>query len=183
MVIFGVRVVCALRNLKCSIIGWPEKPILPVTLTPSLRVVTAANAMPVSMTWLLDAVEAPQEIEMPPRAAEFAVGDRLQADLFLLLDDVLDLAVFDRLQLGGAVISPLARRSRACFQRGGPQQAADMIGAERRSWFVACVHSSNYPHTSSAISTIMRSFAHSSSSASTLPSSVEAKPHCGDRQS
>src|SRR5262249_20299228 len=33
------------------------------------------------------------------------------------------------------------------------------------------------PHTSSASSTIIRSFAHCSSSASTLPSSVEAKPH------
>ena len=39
------------------------------------------------------------------------------------------------------------------------------------------------PHTSSAISTIMRSFAHCSSSARILPSSLEAKPHCGDRQS
>src|SRR4249920_1577131 len=39
------------------------------------------------------------------------------------------------------------------------------------------------PHTSPATSTIMRSFAHCSSSASTLPSSVEAKPHCGDRHS
>src|SRR5918992_5045108 len=39
------------------------------------------------------------------------------------------------------------------------------------------------PHTSSESSTIIRSFAHCSSSASTLPSSVEAKPHCGDRQS
>ena len=39
------------------------------------------------------------------------------------------------------------------------------------------------PHTSSATSTIIRSFAHCSSSASTLPSSVEAKPHCGDRHS
>jgi len=29
----------------------------------------------------------------------------------------------------------------------------------------------------------MRSFAHCSSSDKTLPSSVEAKPHCGDRQS
>src|SRR5262249_38499940 len=37
------------------------------------------------------------------------------------------------------------------------------------------------PHTSSASSTIIRSFAHCSSSPSTLPSSVEAKPHCGDR--
>ena len=39
------------------------------------------------------------------------------------------------------------------------------------------------PQTSRATSPIMRSFAHSSSSASVLPSSVEAKPHCGDRQS
>src|SRR5581483_5894382 len=39
------------------------------------------------------------------------------------------------------------------------------------------------PQISSASSTIMRSFAHCSSSASTLPSSVEAKPHCGDRHS
>jgi rare lipoprotein A len=39
------------------------------------------------------------------------------------------------------------------------------------------------PQTSSAISTIIRSLAHCSSSASVLPSSVEAKPHCGDRPS
>src|SRR5437868_547544 len=39
------------------------------------------------------------------------------------------------------------------------------------------------PQTSSASSTIIRSLAHCSSSASTLPSSVEAKPHCGERQS
>jgi rare lipoprotein A len=39
------------------------------------------------------------------------------------------------------------------------------------------------PQISSAISTIMPSLAHCSSSASRLPSSVEAKPHCGDRQS
>ena len=51
---------------------------------------------------LFDAVEAPQKIEVPPRAAEFAVGDRLQAGRLLLLDDVLDGAVFHRLQLGGA---------------------------------------------------------------------------------
>jgi uncharacterized protein involved in cysteine biosynthesis len=38
-------------------------------------------------------------------------------------------------------------------------------------------------HTSSASSTTIRSFAHCSSSASTLPSSVEAKPHCGDKAS
>ena len=47
----------------------------------------------------LDAVEHAEEIEMPPGAAEFAVGDELEPDLFLLLDDLLDLAVLDFLQL------------------------------------------------------------------------------------
>src|SRR5258705_4411638 len=36
-----------------------------------------------------------------------------------------------------------------------------------------------YPHTSFDRSTIILSLAHCSSSASTLPSSVDAKPHCG----
>src|SRR5262249_17071038 len=40
-----------------------------------------------------------------------------------------------------------------------------------------------YPHTSFERSTIIFSFAHCSSSASTLPSSVEAKPHCGESAS
>ena len=79
----------------------------------------------------LDAVETPEEIEVPPGAAELAVGDRLEPDLLLLLDDALDLAVLDRLELGG-VISPLARCSRASFSAGRTQQAADVIGAERR---------------------------------------------------
>ena len=125
----------------------------------------------------LDAVEAPEEIEMPPRAAELAVGDGLQADVFLALDDALDLAVFDRLQVGGRDLALGALLARLA-QRGGAQQAADMIGAERR---LGALHV--LPHTSSAISTIMRSFAHWSSSASVLPSSVEAKPHCGDSAS
>ena len=43
----------------------------------------------------LDAVEALVEVEMPPGAAELAVGRELEADLLLLLDDLLDLAVLD----------------------------------------------------------------------------------------
>ena len=39
------------------------------------------------------------------------------------------------------------------------------------------------PHTSRDRSTIIFSFAHWASSVRTLPSSVEAKPHCGERQS
>ncbi len=79
----------------------------------------------------LDAVEPPQEVEMPPRAAEFAVGDRLQPGRFLFLDDVLDGAVLDRLERGGVDLAFGALLARL-FQRGRPQQAADMIGAERR---------------------------------------------------
>jgi hypothetical protein len=45
------------------------------------------------------AVEAAEEIEMPPRAAELAVGGELQAARFLVGDDLLDLGVFDRPQL------------------------------------------------------------------------------------
>src|SRR6266852_8685895 len=40
----------------------------------------------------------------------------------------------------------------------------------------------DFPHTSSESSAIIASFAHCSSSARIFPSSVEAKPHCGDRQ-
>ena len=69
-----------------------------------------------------------------------------------------------------------------------------MIGAERRLVRYASRHAERHPSTPAPVArcgecsptsriTIMRSFAHCSSSASTLPSSVEAKPHCGDRQS
>src|SRR5476649_1690483 len=34
------------------------------------------------------------EIEMPPGAAEFAIGRELETDIGLFLDDLLDLAVF-----------------------------------------------------------------------------------------
>src|SRR5262249_23622857 len=119
-----------------------------------------------------------QEIEVPPRAAELTVGDRLQADLFLLLDDALDLAILDRLERSGVDLS-LGMLFARLLERGWPQQTADMVGAERR----ACSLAHARPHISSATSTIILSFAHCSSSARILPSSVEAKPHCGDRQS
>ena len=79
----------------------------------------------------LDAVEAPQEIEMPPRAAKLAVGDRLQSGRLLLFDDVLDFAILDRLEFGGADLAFGALLARG-FPRRRPQQAADMIGAKRR---------------------------------------------------
>ena len=79
----------------------------------------------------LDALQAPEKIEMPPGAAEFAVGRELQAHLGLFLDDLLDLAVFDVFQRGSGNLA--FGEFRAClFQRRGAQQAADHVGAERR---------------------------------------------------
>jgi hypothetical protein len=68
---------------------------------------------------------------VPRRAAELAVGGGLEPDLALHGDYRLDRGVLDRAHVvrvqppGGEV---LARGE----QRIGPQQAADVIGAERR---------------------------------------------------
>ena len=79
----------------------------------------------------LGAVETPEEIEMPPRTAELAVGDRLQADVLLFLDDTLDFSVLDLLQRLGAELT-LGMLGPRLMQRLGAQQAADMVGPERR---------------------------------------------------
>src|SRR5262249_44827657 len=55
----------------------------------------------------LDAGQAPEEIEMPPRAAELAVGDGLEPDLLLLADEPGDLAVFDVRQGRGGAFAAL----------------------------------------------------------------------------
>ena len=62
-------------------------------------------------------------------AAEFAVGDALQAHVLLALDDLADALVLDGAQLGGGerpgeeLLARLAQPLR-------PQEAADVIGAE-----------------------------------------------------
>ncbi len=78
-----------------------------------------------------DAVELAEEVVVPEGAAELAVGDRPQADVFLLPDDFFDLAVFDCLQVIRADLAALVLRPRL-LKDGGPQQAADVISAERR---------------------------------------------------
>src|SRR4029453_9642561 len=72
-----------------------------------------------------------EKVEVPPGAAELAVGRKLKAKLLLLLDDVLDLAILDRLELGrrdGALFALGAR----FLERSGSQEAADMIGTKWR---------------------------------------------------
>ena len=66
----------------------------------------------------LDAIEAVEKIEMPPGAAEFAVGRKLEANLFLLLDDLLDLGVLDLLEGGSRNLAFFAAGARN-FQRLG----------------------------------------------------------------
>ncbi len=71
-----------------------------------------------------------EEIEMPPGAAELAVGRELQADRGLLLHDLFDLAVLDLAQVVGRDFARLELGARLLDARR-PQQAADFIGAER----------------------------------------------------
>ena len=130
----------------------------------------------------LHAVKAAIEIEMPPGAAELAVGRKLAARSPPASDDLLDLAVFGLLELRrgdlGLVLALLPRLlSAAAACAGGCRR-----GRRGTAPFVRGLAASDLPHTSSASSTISRSFAHCSSSVRTLPSSVEAKPHCGERQ-
>ena len=135
----------------------------------------------------LGAVEPPEEIEVPPGATELAVGDRLKPDLLLLLDNAFDLAVLDGLERGGVDLALGVLLARL-LHGGRTQQAADVIGAERR---LGSLHGTPRKLVSVASYSPdflrhlhdLRSFAHCSSSAKRLPSSVEAKPHCGDRQS
>ena len=54
----------------------------------------------------LAAGQVPEEIEVPPGAAELAVGGELQAHLLLLLEDLPDLLVLDLLQLVGVDRAP-----------------------------------------------------------------------------
>jgi hypothetical protein len=79
----------------------------------------------------LDAVQTFEEIELIPRTAKLAVRGELQPDLLLLLDRPFDLAIFDRAQRVGRDLVALALGARL-FQCRGPQQAADMVGAEWR---------------------------------------------------
>ena len=78
------------------------------------------------------AVDAIDEARPVRGAAELAVGDRFEPGLLLQRHRVADGAVLDRLELvvGETVLAPGAVR---LAQLGRAQQAADVIGAERRA--------------------------------------------------
>ena len=66
----------------------------------------------------VDARELLEEVDVEERAAEFAVGDALQARVFLQLDDVADGVVLDRAQRLGVDLARL-KRARASCNSGG----------------------------------------------------------------
>ena len=79
----------------------------------------------------LDAVEAGEEVDVPPVAAELAVGDRRQAQVLLQLHDLADQAVFRLPELRGLRF-PDAHLLTQLVQLVRAQKAADMVGPERR---------------------------------------------------
>jgi hypothetical protein len=87
--------------------------------------------------------ERHQEVGLPRGAAIFAVGDGGETHVLLAPDQRDDLAILDGLQCGGVDLAPLAPQARFPERRAA-QQAADVIGAERRDgalhdgMFIAC---------------------------------------------
>jgi hypothetical protein len=84
----------------------------------------------------LDAADAVEEALEIDRAAEFAVGHDVEADILLQLDDVADAAVFERLKVGRLLAEMLELREIAAlegFARGAElgraDEAADRLGA------------------------------------------------------
>ena len=78
-----------------------------------------------------DAVELAQEVEMEPLASKLTVGDASDAGRLELHDHLGDRGVLDAAQLG--VVDFPARSASPCdMDRGRAQEAADMIGPERR---------------------------------------------------
>jgi hypothetical protein len=85
----------------------------------------------------LDAIERAQEVRLPGGAPVLAIGDRLKADGFLLLDQRLDLTILDPLEFVGRDRALLAPGTRV-FQRLCAQQASHVIGTEW--WFATQCH-------------------------------------------
>ena len=83
-----------------------------------------------------DTVQLAEKIKMPPGAAEFAIGDGLQANVFLLFDQRPNFRVLnlpERCRIDLALFALCAGE----LEGGCPQQQSDMISAERRIDFVA----------------------------------------------
>src|SRR5690606_27232574 len=76
----------------------------------------------------VDAVEQAEEVEVPPRAAELAVGRELEAGVGLLLHEIDDRGVFDGAEAFGVELAGVVSGARL-GDGGGTEEAADDVGA------------------------------------------------------
>jgi hypothetical protein len=79
----------------------------------------------------LDPAEPVDEVHVPRRAPELAVRRRLQPHALLHRDDVPDRLVLSGAQCRDVDLTGLVRGARR-EQCGGPEQASDVVGTERR---------------------------------------------------
>ena len=142
IVTLGVCLVTDFRNLKSS--SWIGRPCftLPVTLS-------TGGAKPTSPFLVWNCAVKPAWVSTPSScsrksmwkyvAAEFAVGDSFQAQVLLELHDVADGGVLD---LAKVLLRDLAlgQALAGIDDFPGAQEAADVVGAERR--LGACAHAS-----------------------------------------
>ena len=87
----------------------------------------------------LDVADLEQEVALPGLAIVLAVGDKPKPDLLLHAHHAADRVVLDARKLVRRDLALFGRLPRL-DQRIGPDQAADMVGAERR--FGAVLHGS-----------------------------------------
>src|SRR5206468_5856189 len=79
----------------------------------------------------LHAVEAAQEVDVPPVASELAVGDRLKPDRLLECHGAPDRLILDRAQRGAVDLAARRTRSRLA-ELGRAQETPDVVGAKWR---------------------------------------------------
>ena len=180
IVSFGVALVThSCRNSKCSAkIGFSS-----VTL-PSTCIAAGVHSMSPSALWnltfrlpgrLLDAAELVDEVHVPGRAAELAVGGRAQADVLLQLDRVADRVVLDARSSSASILS-LAKSSRAFSSAGGrsrlPTWSARYGGVSRAAMAgtvpVRPCRSATWPSSSRRCNSCPRSWSASCTGCATL---------------
>ena len=132
-----MRVVTDFRKSKSGPwIGATHLTLLPTCmvggLKPTCCAVGLAEARDIFAVMGLDALEPFEEIDVEIGAAELAIGDRLEADILLSVDDLANAFVLERVQVlsrklaGGEFFA-------GRLEAFGSQEAADMIGAEGRT--------------------------------------------------
>src|SRR5690606_22204866 len=79
----------------------------------------------------VDALEAAEEVEVPPRTAELTVGRGLEARIDLTLHDLGDLGVLDVAQLARGDVA-LSEGRASLLDGVGAQEGSDDVGTVRR---------------------------------------------------